>query len=163
MFYFCIIHYKPIKKKVMADKLATVEEASTMLNVLSTLDPQKCITVSELEDMISQMTRNTFVLNYLNKSTQKSGMILEGNLVVLNMSGSVFSFENYVDNTGWQMMQVPVNQRVIATLSKSASISIPSSCIYVGLNSYSEYRYDMIGSHFDFSTSSWKWIIIFVV
>lgn len=81
----------------MADKLATVEEASTMLNVLSTLDPQKCITVSELEDMISQMTRNTFVLNYLNKSTQKSGMILEGNLVVLNMSGSAFSFENYVD------------------------------------------------------------------
>lgn len=78
-------------------------------------------------------------------------MCADGNMIVFNMTGtsqtvngSTIQPQSYLRITSWNQL------------------SIPSTCMWVGMNSYNEIRCDSMTSHTEIYKSSWKWIIIFM-
>lgn len=134
----------------MAEKIALVSDATTRLGVTSELLPNKCITVAELEEMLSQKTNP--IMDYLYKPGGLGNiMCVDGNMIVFNMTGKQ-------QNVNGSTIQPQSNLRITSW----DQVSIPSTCMYVGMNSYNEIRCDSMTSHTEIYKSSWKWIIIFM-
>lgn len=71
----------------MAEKIALVSDATSRLGVTSELLPNKCITVAELEEMLSQKTNP--IMDYLYKPGGLGNiMCVDGNMIVFNMTGN---------------------------------------------------------------------------
>lgn len=133
----------------MAEKIALVSDATSRLGVTSELLPNKCITVAELEEMLSQKTNP--IMDYLYKSGGLGNiMCVDGNMIVFNITGEQ-------QNVNGSTIQPQSNLRITSW----NQVSIPSTCMWVGMNSYNEIRCDSITSHTEIY-KSWKWIIIFM-
>lgn len=78
-------------------------------------------------------------------------MCVDGNMIVFNMTG-------IQQNVNGSTIQPQSNLRITSW----NQVSIPSTCMYVGMNSYNEIRCNSETSHAEIYKSSWKWIIIFM-
>lgn len=130
----------------MADKVAIVQDATTRLNTTSALDPQKCITVSELEDMISNIRVSDTLYGIIGSSYRDK--VIEG-LFAINTSNIA------VGITVNSYTTVNAHSYYAWYLSSPASIEVGSTCYAVFLDpSYNLLRGLRIESHGNFSTKS---------
>lgn len=68
----------------MSNQLAKVSDATQATGVSSSLNPNKCITLSEMEDLVSQMP---YSLNDLYEVFSEKTGNLTGKLIVYNLTG----------------------------------------------------------------------------
>ena len=126
------------------------------LNITSGIDPDKCITYQELQDIISGIQTGNIVDQFAKLFSSFSGEIRDNRLVAINSTNTKYQLLSSVYPYG--AIQVSAKSTVVADI-ENRTIQIPTNG-FVIYKSDSYIQYQVVVSHYDLSGATWALVIL---